>query len=149
MKINQDAPLYIEQGRQQSQKVTSSPLKFQDLVGKQANKLQLQQLQQLQQLMAGIEDQGQRLARSRTLREMAKYKMLIRHFIKEAVEFGLALKDSRSFRYDGQTQKLTTVEEIDEKLMELTKDITNQQADSISLLKKLGEIKGLLINLYM
>ncbi|KAB2489590.1 YaaR family protein [Priestia endophytica] len=146
MKINQDAPLYIEQGRQQSQKVTSSPLKFQDLVGKQANKLQLQQLQQL---MAGIEDQGQRLARSRTLREMAKYKMLIRRFIKEAVEFGLDLKDSRSFSYDGQTQKLTTVEEIDEKLIELTKDITNQQANSISLLKKLGEIKGLLINLYM
>ncbi|MCY8233842.1 YaaR family protein [Priestia endophytica] len=143
MKINQDAPLYIEQDRQQSQKVTSSPLKFQDLVGKQANKLQLQQL------MAGIEDQGQRLARSQTLREMAKYKMLIRRFIKEAVEFGLDLKDSRSFSYDGQTQKLTTVEEIDEKLMELTKDITNQQADSISLLKKLGEIKGLLINLYM
>ncbi|MED4069682.1 YaaR family protein [Priestia endophytica] len=146
MKINQDAPLYIEQGRQQSQKVTSSPLNFQDLVGKQANKLQLQQLQQL---MAGIEDQGQRLARSQTLREMAKYKMLIRRFIKEAVEFGLDLKDSRSFSYDGQTQKLTTVEEIDEKLIELTKDITNQQANSISLLKKLGEIKGLLINLYM
>ncbi|KYG32801.1 YaaR family protein [Priestia endophytica] len=146
MKINQDAPLYIEQGRQQSQKVTSSPLKFQDLVGKQANKLQLQQLQQL---MAGIEDQGQRLAHSRTLREMAKYKMLIRRFIKEAVEFGLDLKDSRSFSYDGQTQKLTTVEEIDEKLIELTKDITNQQANSISLLKTLGEIKGLLINLYM
>ncbi|MCF2132353.1 hypothetical protein L1I79_38975, partial [Strepomyces sp. STD 3.1] len=62
MKINQDAPLYIEQDRQQGQKVTSSPLKFQDLVGKQANKLQLQQLQHL---MAGIEDQGQRLARSR------------------------------------------------------------------------------------
>ncbi|MDT3766256.1 YaaR family protein [Priestia filamentosa] len=143
MKINQDAPLYIEQDRQQSQKVTSSPLKFQDLVGKQTNKLQLQQL------MAGIEDQGQRLARSRTFREMAKYKMLIRRFIKEAIEFGLDLKDSRSFGYDGQTQKLTTVEEIDEKLMELTKDITNQQADSISLLKKLGEIKGLLINLYM
>lgn len=143
MKINQDAPLYIEQGRQQSQKVTSSPLNFQDLVGKQANKLQLQQL------MAGIEDQGQRLARSQTLREMAKYKMLIRRFIKEAVEFGLDLKDSRSFSYDGQTQKLTTVEEIDEKLIELTKDITNQQANSISLLKKLGEIKGLLINLYM
>ncbi|AKO90714.1 hypothetical protein BEH_00260 [Priestia filamentosa] len=143
MKINQNAPLYIEQDRQQSQKVTSSPLKFQDLVGKQTNKLQLQQL------MAGIEDQGQRLARSRTFREMAKYKMLIRRFIKEAIEFGLDLKDSRSFGYDGQTQKLTTVEEIDEKLMELTKDITNQQADSISLLKKLGEIKGLLINLYM
>lgn len=143
MKINQDAPLYIEQDRQQSQKVTSSPLKFQDLVGKQTNKLQLQQL------MAGIEDQGQRLARSRTFREMAKYKMLIRRFIKEAIEFGLDLKDSRSFGYDGQTQKLTTVEEIDEKLMELTKDITNQQADSISLLKKLDEIKGLLINLYM
>ncbi|YCA43710.1 YaaR family protein [Bacillus sp. JZ8] len=146
MKINQDAPLYIEQDRQQSHKVTSSPLKFQDLIGKQTNKLQLQQLQQL---MAGIEDQGQRLARSRTLREMAKYKMLIRRFIKEAIEFGLDLKDSRSFGYDGQTQKLTTVEEIDEKLMELTKGITNQQADSISLLKKLGEIKGLLINLYM
>ncbi|WP_019395144.1 YaaR family protein [Priestia filamentosa] len=143
MKINQDAPLYIEQDRQQSQKVTSSPLKFQYLVGKQTNKLQLQQL------MAGIEDQGQRLARSRTFREMAKYKMLIRRFIKEAIEFGLDLKDSRSFGYDGQTQKLTTVEEIDEKLMELTKDITNQQADSISLLKKLDEIKGLLINLYM
>lgn len=146
MKINQDAPLYIEQDRQQSQKVTSSPLKFQDLVGKQVNKLQLQQLQQL---MTGIEDQGQRLARFQTLREMAKYKMLIRRFIKEAVEFGLDLKDSRSFSYDGQTQKLITVEEIDEKLMELTKAITNQQADSISLLKKLGEIKGLLINLYM
>ncbi len=43
---------------------------------------------------------------------------------------------------------MTIVKQIDEKLMELTEQMMNQEEKSIQILGLIGEIKGLLINLY-
>ena len=50
---------------------------------------------------------GDRIARSRNLRDMAKFKMLVRRFMKEAVESGMGLKQSHTWN---QIRRRTSIE---------------------------------------
>jgi uncharacterized protein YaaR (DUF327 family) len=40
------------------------------------------------------------------------------------------------------------VKEVDTKLVDLTNDILQKEKNSLNLLKRVGEIQGLLINMY-
>jgi len=105
--------------------------------------------EQLTRLLGDISAAGDRLARSRNLREMAKFKMLVKRFLKEAVESGLDVKQSHTWNQYGEGRRLKIVQTIDEKLIELAEALLNEEKNSVELLGKIGEIKGLLINLYM
>ncbi|RDW15284.1 DUF327 domain-containing protein [Oceanobacillus arenosus] len=104
--------------------------------------------QELERLVKDITLQGNKLARFRTFRDLAKFKRMIKDFLGEAVSNGLELQKKHSFGLTGHNQKLTTVKEIDEKLLELTEQIMNQERKTVDILGLIGEIKGLLINLY-
>lgn len=106
------------------------------------------QMEKLQQLIKDIDDAGERLLRSQTFKDLAKFKTLVKRFVKETVEFGMQLKQSHSWNQFGQGRSLKIVETIDQKLVELTEDILEKEEKSMNLLEKIGEIKGLLINLY-
>jgi len=60
----------------------------------------------------------------------------------------IGLKQSHSWNQYGQGRSLKIVETIDDKLVELTEGVLEKEESSIDLLGKIGEIKGLLINLY-
>ncbi|SFB22559.1 MULTISPECIES: YaaR family protein [unclassified Bacillus (in: firmicutes)] len=145
MKINQDLRLNMDQVRSEVKQQSVGTAKFGALVQKQDQKLHVAQLQQL---MADIESAGDRLGRSRTFKELAKFKTLVKRFVKETVDFGMGLKQSHSWNQMGQGRSLKIVETIDQKLVELTEEITKKEGESIDVLGKIGEIKGLLINLY-
>ncbi len=118
---------------------------FNQMVQSHAGKLQQAELQKL---MSDITVQGDRLARFRSFRDLAKFKRLVRSFLKEAVTNGLHLEESHSFQLSGQSQKLITVKQVDEKLVELTETVLSDERKMVDLLGLIGEIKGLLINLY-
>ena len=144
MKINQDLRVGHDKIRNtMPQHIPSA--KFGQMVVKQDQRMQTEALTRL---LGDISSAGERLARSRNLRDMAKYKMLIRKFLQEAVDFGMGVKQSHTWNRFGEGRKLKIVETIDEKLVELAEDILNQEKSAIDLLDKIGEIKGLLINLY-
>lgn len=145
MKINQDIRLNTDKIRSEQKAATSTSLKFNELVQKQDQKMQIGQLQNL---LKDIESAGERLSRSRTFKDLSKYKTLVKRFVKEAVDFGMDLKQSHSWNQYGQGRSLKIVETIDEKLVELTEGVLEKEENSIDLLGKIGEIKGLLINLY-
>ncbi|MFC7061743.1 YaaR family protein [Halobacillus seohaensis] len=145
MKISQDVRTQLEGAKQQPQLNTKGNKSFDSLVQSQTK--QLQEVQ-LNQLMKSISTQGERVARFRSFRDLAKYKRLIKDFLEEAVQFGLNVKQSHSFDMDGRSRKLTIIESVDERLAELTDAIMDQEKKSIDLLGIIGEIKGLLINLY-
>ncbi|WP_141434160.1 YaaR family protein [Bacillus sp. 03113] len=145
MKINQELRLNRNKVIHDSKNVVHDRLKFQELVQKQDQKLQMTQLQQL---LNAIDDAGERLSRSRTFKDLSKYKTLVQRFIKETVDFGMNLKQSNSWNQLGQGRTLKMVETIDQKLIELTEEIINKEKKSLNLLEQVGEIKGLLVNLY-
>ncbi|WP_342599623.1 YaaR family protein [Psychrobacillus sp. FSL H8-0483] len=145
MKINQD--LRVGRDNLRKDAIQNSPVstKFGQMVSKQEQRMQTETMTKL---LGDVSTAGDRLARSRNLRDMAKFKMLIRKFLHEAVDFGMGLKQSHTWNRFGEGRKLKIVETIDEKLVELAEEILSQEKSSIELLDKIGEIKGLLINLY-
>lgn len=146
MKINQDMRLGMNTNRNDLRPTNQGNNRFGDMVLKQGSKMQSEQLTRL---LGDISAAGNRVARSRNLRELARFKMLVKRFLQEAVDYGLEMKQSHTWNRFGEGRRLKIVETIDEHLVELAEDILNEEKESIELLAKIGEIKGLLINLYM
>ncbi|RFU62626.1 YaaR family protein [Peribacillus glennii] len=145
MKINQDHHVKMDKVRQDARLVQADSGKFRQLVQKQDQKMQFDTLTKL---LGDIQGAGERLSKSRTFKDLAKYKTLVKRFVREAVDFGMDLKQSQSWNAYGQSRPLKIVETIDEKLVELTEQILQDEKSSIDILDKIGEVKGLLINLY-
>ncbi|MDA3128606.1 YaaR family protein [Aliibacillus thermotolerans] len=95
-----------------------------------------------------IDHQGKLLAESRTVETLRKYKQLVKDFLEEAVEHGLKVEERRGFNRRGRTKLYKIVEEVDKKLIELTDAVLAQEKKRIDILDKVGEIQGLLVNVY-
>ncbi|AXI00707.1 DUF327 family protein [Sporosarcina sp. PTS2304] len=145
MKVNGDFRTGMDKLPPDSLRQQTGNARFGQMVEKQGARLQGEQITRL---FGDISTAGDRLARSRNLRDMAKYKMLIKRFLKEAVESGIELKQSHTWNQFGDGRRLKIVRTIDEKLIALTEALLDEEETSIDLLAKIGEIKGLLINLY-
>ncbi|WP_249872233.1 YaaR family protein [Oceanobacillus saliphilus] len=103
--------------------------------------------QELQQLIRDITAQGNKLARYRSFRELAKFKRMVKGFLQETASSGYRKQTSHSFGLNGN-RNLTIFKQVDEKLIELTEEIMNQEKKTVDILGLIGEIKGLLINIY-
>jgi uncharacterized protein YaaR (DUF327 family) len=145
MKISQDLRSTLDKRGQEQKAAQISSKGFQSLMVQQGNKLQLDQLNKL---LVNIEDVGRRLAKSRNFSDLSKYKLLVKKFINEAVEYGMSMKQSRSWDHYGNSRSLKIVEQVDQSLIELAEEIVRKESSMIDVLAKIGEIKGLLINLY-
>lgn len=112
---------------------------------------EVQRLKQdgLEKLVDEIEKQGEKVAQYRTFREVAKFKRMVKGFLQDTVSKGLHLEKSTSFSMSGDHRTLALVKEVDEKLIELTEQVMDQERTSVDLLGMIGEIKGLLVNIYL
>lgn len=143
MKISQEIHTKIDQ--KPLRKVETSRQNFDQIVQSHTQKLKDQELEKLIQ---DITKQGEKLARFRSFRDLAKFKRMIKQFLEETVYNGYRLNESRNFNMNSYSHKLTTVKKIDEKLVQLTEDLLDQEKKTVDLLGLIGEIRGLLINLY-
>ncbi len=118
---------------------------FQEVIGKRRDE---KAYERLTQLMHKIDDQGKVLSESRTVDELRKYKELVKEFMEDAVAFGLSLEERRGFNRRGRTKIYKIVKEVDRKLLDLTDAVLKQQKKGLDILNMVGEIKGLLVNIY-
>lgn len=105
--------------------------------------------EKLTQLLKEIDKQGERLFRSRNLKDLYLYKSIIKQFIQEAVQFGVKLEERRGKDYRGRSKLYKILHEVDEVLMEMTELLLEKESKNVDLLQKIGDIKGMLLNLYM
>jgi uncharacterized protein YaaR (DUF327 family) len=105
--------------------------------------------QLLQELLDQVDRTGRELVENRTVESLFAYKNLVKSFIEEAVDFGLKVAEKRGYGRAGRTKVLRTVENIDEKLLQLTDLVLQKESKHISILSKVGELKGLMISLYL
>ncbi|MUV38001.1 uncharacterized protein JNUCC1_01809 [Lentibacillus sp. JNUCC-1] len=144
MKINQEMASQLDTSLKKSARTHAGKTPFDQLVRSSSVKLEQQEVAQL---MKDITLQGDRLARYRSFKDLAKFKLMVKQFLKKTVGNALELKHDHSFNMQGNSQKLAIVRQVDEKLMMLTEDVMNQEKKTVDLLGTIGEIKGLLINL--
>lgn len=106
------------------------------------------QRERFHELVQEIEDKGKKLSDSKTVEDLVEYKAMIKEFLLDAVQFGLKVEERRGFGRKGRSKVFRVVSNIDEKLIELTDLILKKESPQLKLLNKIGEIQGLLINVF-
>ncbi|WHY88383.1 YaaR family protein [Neobacillus novalis] len=103
----------------------------------------------LQTIFDELEQHGSSLSRSRSLKDLIAYKQTIQSFLKEVAQNGVAIEEHKGSYPNGREKRLKMIKQVDHQLLGLSDLVLDKQAPSIDLLQKMGEIKGLLVNLYL
>lgn len=104
-------------------------------------------MDELNRQIKEIHSQGDRLSKSMTIRELTIYRMMIKKFLEETARRGVILKETRGWDRRGRGKRYKLLEEIDAALLSMADDLLSSEQGRIDLLGKVGEIRGLLINL--
>lgn len=118
---------------------------FTEVMHKKKNDVLFERFQTMAQ---EIEAQGKKLAESQTVEDLKKYKKLVKQFLDDAVKNGLQLEEQRGFSRGGRTRIYKIVKEVDKKLIDLTNAVLQKEQKGLDLLGLVGEIQGLIINIY-
>ncbi|WP_066290360.1 YaaR family protein [Bacillus sp. FJAT-29937] len=130
---------------QTKQNLPTESISFQEVISKNRQQVLYDKFNKMVQ---DIEDQGKALSEKRTVDELRKYKKLVKSFLEEAVQNGLQLEEQRGFNRRGRTKIYKIVKEVDKKLIDLTNTVLDKEKKGLDILNQVGEIKGLLINIY-
>ncbi|MGH7443040.1 MAG: YaaR family protein [bacterium] len=100
----------------------------------------------LDQILDELGRQGERLAASQNFEELEKYKSLVREFVQKAVKGMSGLKTAEARSGTGKVHVL--LRKVDTEMEALTRDVMARQATPLSILSRLDQIRGLLLDLY-
>lgn len=117
--------------------------------GDQMHKIQRDMAQQeLEKLFDDIDKQGKALGNSLNLKDLKKYKDLIQKFLDYAVNRMYHLKEQPGWDRKGRYKIYTVIESVNKELEELTTMLLSEQQDKISILAKVDDIRGLLVDIF-
>lgn len=142
MKINQ---LLQSQPIEQTQQQVQTDGSFKFTLVSHIEEAQLQE--RLTAMMEQITMQGEKLAKHRDVKDMKRYRGLIKEFLNEVV--GRSHEFSRENFLDrrGRHRVYGIVKLVDKNLDELAGELVKDEKDNINILGKIGEIQGLLLDI--
>ncbi len=95
-----------------------------------------------------LDELGGRLAKEMTIANLKAYKGAVKQFLQDLQKGAVSVQTSTEFDYQAwQERSLTIVEKVDEELEELGRLVLNHEQDRLKILEKIGEIKGLLLDI--
>ena len=98
-------------------------------------------------LLNDITAQGNRIAEHMDIRDMKKYRGLVKDFLNEIVNRSHAFARENFLDRRGRHRVYGIVRLIDTNLDELASELVEDEKDHLSILAKIGEIKGLLLDI--
>ena len=107
-----------------------------------------QELQaRLTTLMEEITMQGDKLAKKRDVRDMKRYLGLIKDFMNEIVNRSHSFSRENFLDRKGRHRVYGIIRLVDENLDELAQELMKDEQDHLAILAKIGEIRGLLLDI--
>lgn len=98
-------------------------------------------------LLEDITTQGNRIAEHMDIRDMKKYRGLIKDFLNEVVYRSHKFSRENFLDRRGRHRVYGIIKLIDSNLDELASELVKDEADHISILARIGEIRGLLLDI--
>ena len=143
IKVNQvQQPVQIEQPQQVQE--ADGTFKF-TLV----SRIEEQDLQNaLIQMMEEITRQVDKLANQRDIKDMRRYRALIKDFMNEIVNRSHAFSRENFLDRKGRHRVYGIIRLIDQNLDELAQELVKDEQDNLAILNKIGEIRGLLLDIF-
>jgi hypothetical protein len=132
----------LQRGESASRPASSQ--NFADLMQKQQEE---RTQEELKRKLEDIRLQGERLSRSMTVRELVLYRQMVKDFLEDTLKRGIGLKETRGWDRRGRGKRYKLLEEVDAMLVSMGEELLQSEEGRIELLRKVGEIRGMLINL--
>lgn len=102
----------------------------------------------LSNLMEEITRQGDALAKKRDIRDMRKYRALIKEFLNEIINRSHSFARENFLDRRGRHRVYGIIRLIDKNLDELAQALVSDEKDNIEILSKIGEIRGLILDIF-
>ena len=102
---------------------------------------------QIEGLLKDITAQGNAIAQHMDIRDMKKYREKIREFMNEVVFRSHKFSRENFLDRKGRHRVYGLVKLVDENLDELARELMCDEKDHISILNRIGEIRGLLLDI--
>lgn len=99
-------------------------------------------------LMEDITMQGERIAKKKDIKDMRKYRALIKEFMNEIVSRSHAFSRENFLDRRGRHRVYGIIRLIDENLDSLAQELMKEQTDNITILQKIGDIRGLILDIF-
>lgn len=144
IKVNQAMqPQNLPQTEQVQQ--TDSDFKF--MLASHIEEAELQN--RLSLLMEDIGAQGKKISKKMDIRDMKRYRTLVKDFLNEVVTRSHKFSRENFLDRRGRHRVYGIIRKVDETLDALAQELVKEEKDHIAILGMIGEIKGLLLDIFM
>lgn len=142
MRINQLTGQAPVEARSQTTKSDDS-FKFTLVSHIENNELQ----EKLSNLMKDIEEQGNKIAKHMDIRDMKRYRNLVKEFMNEVAANSHAFSRENFLDRRGRHRVYGIVKEVDKSLDDLAQELLKDEKDNLAILNKIDDIRGMLLDI--
>lgn len=143
IKVNQTVPVsQVQQSENAAQ--TDGNFKFMLASHIEEHDLQVR----LSSMMQEITRQGDRISKKMDVRDMKKYRALIKEFMNEVVSRSHKFSRENFLDRKGRHRVYGIIRQVDDTLDELARELVKDEKDHIAVLNKIDEIRGLILDIF-
>ena len=102
----------------------------------------------LNTLMEEITMQGDKIAKRKDIRDMKRYRGLIKEFMNEIINRSHQFSRENFLDRRGRHRVYGIIRLMDQTLDELAQELVKDEKDNLAILAKIGEIRGLLLDIF-
>lgn len=102
----------------------------------------------LQSLMEQITMEGDKLAKRRDVKDMKHYRGLVKDFMNEIISRSHSFSRENFLDRRGRHRVYGIIRLVDENLDQLAQELMKDEKDNLAILNKIGEIRGLLLDIF-
>lgn len=143
IKINQVQEVAKPQPVQQTQQ-TNGDFKF--ILSSQISDQDLQA--RLNSMMEEITMQGKMIGKKKDITDMRKYRTLVKSFLNEIITRSHSFSRENFLDRKGRHRVYGIIRLIDENLDELAQELLKEEKDHLAILGRIGDIEGLLLDIF-
>ena len=143
IKVNQvQQPVQVPEAQQ----VQQSDGSFKFMLASRIEEADLQAA--LTTMMEEITMQGDKLAKHRDIRDMKRYRALVKDFLNEIVGRSHSFSRENFLDRRGRHRVYGIIRLVDETLDNLAQELMKDEKDHLKILSMIGEIRGLLLDIF-
>lgn len=100
-------------------------------------------------LMEDITAQGKKISKKMDIRDMKRYRALVKEFLNEVVTRSHKFSRENFLDRRGRHRVYGIIRKVDETMDALAQELVKDEKDHLAILGLIGEIKGLLLDIFM
>ncbi len=104
--------------------------------------------ERLNLMMQDIIQQGERISKRNDIKDMQRYRILIKDFMNEVVSRSHVFSRENFLDRKGRHRVYGIIRQVDKELDELAQELVKDETNHLDILAKIGQIQGLLLDIF-